>query len=829
MEVHTSTTNGAPVQSPTLATLAPTTSPSHGPPQLHQHHVPSPLGRRPMDETELRTCTGADDALQDDDQLQPPQPALACRSAPISACTSASNSSHTLLRTAVPTGAGSLHGATFHVASGTTAIGGGPFGRASFLPSTAHLIRRLRGLVMSSAVNFRDVDLMPPPPSDDDLGLMEDMDQQGEEPDADAATGSTVASVVPIDSSLPSLIGNADAGGGLAGGEEGDGGGAGGYLTATRGSGLEGAGGGGGLAGDAGGISSGWASCVGGGRAAAPARTHPAAAQGTSRIRTSGALVRKNKLVIIMVGLPGRGKTFLCNKLCCYLNWLGHATRHFNVGSYRRRQKLADELQDAQFFDHANEAGQEARHRALSAALEDLRAWLRSDAGQVAVFDATNTTESRRNLLRSNFQGQWQYLFIETICSDPAVLEQNYRNKMKYSPDYKGVDTEQAVADFLARISKYEEVYEPINNRNLHYIKLIDMVTGRGYMDINRISGYLPGKIVFFLMQICKAGMTSVRKIWLSRHGESEYNQKGLIGGNSSLSNRGELYSRALREALIARLPQEEPVSVAVWTSTLKRTIETARFLPFPKLRWKALDEIDAGICDGMTYEQIAEQYPQEFEMRKKDKLRYRYPSGESYMDVIQRVEPVIIELERERECVLVVAHQAVLRAVYAYFMNVPPEDIPRLSMPLHTLIELTPMPDGTMSVQRFPVDIDQDFLTTEIPCGSTACVGLEGVGGIRCVGGGSNDAEDWQALERFPSSAPTAAELLAASGSSSPLSSSNGIATSVHELVGSMVLPASPAPRPPPEGNVIEGTDLEPAEMTVTVAAAAGEASYNC
>lgn len=30
--------------------------------------------------------------------------------------------------------------------------------------------------------------------------------------------------------------------------------------------------------------------------------------------------MEKNKLVIVMVGLPGRGKTFLCNKLKCYLN-----------------------------------------------------------------------------------------------------------------------------------------------------------------------------------------------------------------------------------------------------------------------------------------------------------------------------------------------------------------------------------------------------------------------------------------------------------------------------------------------------------------------------
>lgn len=50
----------------------------------------------------------------------------------------------------------------------------------------------------------------------------------------------------------------------------------------------------------------------------------------------------------------------------------------------------------------------------------------------------------------------------------------------------------------------------------------------------------------------------------------------------------------------------------------------------------------------------------------------HRYPSGESYLDVVQRLEPVIIELERERESVCVVAHQAVLRAVVGYFLAVP-------------------------------------------------------------------------------------------------------------------------------------------------------------
>ena len=36
------------------------------------------------------------------------------------------------------------------------------------------------------------------------------------------------------------------------------------------------------------------------------------------------------------------------------------------------------------------------------------------------------------------------------------------------------------------------------------------------------------------------------------------------------------------------------------------------------------LDEIQAGIFDGWTYEQIEEQMPQEYAARKKDKLKYR-------------------------------------------------------------------------------------------------------------------------------------------------------------------------------------------------------------
>lgn len=35
-----------------------------------------------------------------------------------------------------------------------------------------------------------------------------------------------------------------------------------------------------------------------------------------------------------------------------------------------------------------------------------------------------------------------RFVFIENICNDPGILQQNYFNKMMYSPDYKGIPTE---------------------------------------------------------------------------------------------------------------------------------------------------------------------------------------------------------------------------------------------------------------------------------------------------------------------------------------------------------------------------------------------------
>lgn len=91
---------------------------------------------------------------------------------------------------------------------------------------------------------------------------------------------------------------------------------------------------------------------------------------------------------------------------------------------------------------------------------------------------------------------------------------------------------------------------------------------------------------------------------------------------------------------------------------------------------------------------------PEEYQLRARDKLNYRYPRGESYTDVIARLEPVIFELERTKATILIIAHQAVLRCLYGYLQNRDPREVPFIPVPLNTIIELQPRAYGCVETR---------------------------------------------------------------------------------------------------------------------------------
>lgn len=444
---------------------------------------------------------------------------------------------------------------------------------------------------------------------------------------------------------------------------------------------------------------------------------------GLTKSKTSpdGIISQKDpgsKLIIIMVGLPATGKSFITNKLSRYLNYSMYYCKVFNVGNTRRQFAKEHNMkeQDSKFFDPDDEHSKMLRNKWALDTLDQLLEYLLNGPGSVGIFDATNSTKERRRMILKKIHERNKFikvLFLESICSDKETVEKNIRMKL-LGPDYKGKDPESSLSDFKGRLSNYMKKYETIeDDENVPYIKMIDI--GKKIVSYD-IQGFLASQTVYYLLNFNLAE----RQIWITRSGESEFNVSGKIGGDSQLTKRGLKYARAL-----ARFMEEQrklfnenqmkehlkvctqdtkheftPTEFFVWTSMKKRAMATACTFNdrhFDIKQMKMLDELSAGDFDGLTYEEILLRSPEEYEERLLDKLRYRYPGigGESYMDVINRLRPVITEIERITDNLLIVTHRVVARVLLSYFLNLSKDVITNLDVPLHSVYCLEPKPYG--------------------------------------------------------------------------------------------------------------------------------------
>lgn len=164
-----------------------------------------------------------------------------------------------------------------------------------------------------------------------------------------------------------------------------------------------------------------------------------------------------------------------------------------------------------------------------------------------------------------------QTFFVESICVDPEVIAANIVQVKLGSPDYVNRDSDEATEDFMRRIECYENSYESLDedlDRDLSYIKIMDV--GQSYV-VNRVADHIQSRIVYYLMNI----HVTPRSIYLCRHGESELNLKGRIGGDPGLSPRGREFAKSLAQFI----SDQNIKDLKVWTSQMKRTIQTAEAL----------------------------------------------------------------------------------------------------------------------------------------------------------------------------------------------------------------------------------------------------------
>ena len=176
-------------------------------------------------------------------------------------------------------------------------------------------------------------------------------------------------------------------------------------------------------------------------------------------------------LVLVMVGLPARGKSFIAKKLERFLRWRGNPAKIFNVGDRRR---TVGGVQNAQFFSEANV---EQRNKIAEGVLQEMAAWLREGQdepclsneaaiGRAAIFDATNSSRDRRaNVVQmlGELMPQCKILFVESVCDDSTTIEINLLQKVRASPDFRGQDEAKALLELRARIREYEAQYETLS------------------------------------------------------------------------------------------------------------------------------------------------------------------------------------------------------------------------------------------------------------------------------------------------------------------------------------------------------------------------------
>ena len=81
-----------------------------------------------------------------------------------------------------------------------------------------------------------------------------------------------------------------------------------------------------------------------------------------------------------------------------------------------------------------------------------------------------------------------------------------------------------------------------------------------------------------------------------------------------------------------------------------------------------------------------------------------RFPGGESYRDLIDRLGPVIIDIEQQVIPTLVVSHVSVLQTLIAYFRNTPVEKCMSIEVPLHTVFKFTPLRGGGWTESQHPL-----------------------------------------------------------------------------------------------------------------------------
>ena len=353
------------------------------------------------------------------------------------------------------------------------------------------------------------------------------------------------------------------------------------------------------------------------------------------------------KVILIMVGLPARGKSTLCHRMEHFFAWRGYVTKSFRVGARRRQASengaaLAEQGQgqysSASFFDSSKAFATATREAVTQEAFDDLIDWLKGDEAQIAIFDASNVTIERRAKLQEKAtKAKMGVVFIESICTDQEVIHRESLWKVRNSADFVNLDEADALRDLQERILHYEKVYKTVREEEGAYIKIYDL---RAKAQCCNIYGRMANKVLPFLL----ATHSIPRPIFLLR----------LPGGDDAMD-----LVQAAREAICKwAAGYERKSELKILTSTEPHALEVANALA------------DAAGAKRPEHRSQLAPLPAKAFRTNATSLEARSFSkkfGESVADLVTRLEPIVLELEGATEPVVIIAQEAPCRTIRKY------------------------------------------------------------------------------------------------------------------------------------------------------------------
>lgn len=197
--------------------------------------------------------------------------------------------------------------------------------------------------------------------------------------------------------------------------------------------------------------------------------------------------------------------------------------------------------------------------------------------------------------------------------------------------------------------------------------------------------------------------MGKSKKIYLIRHGQTDYNLRGVVQGsgiNASLNETGYKQAAAFYD-MYKDIPFDK-----VYTSELIRSIQSVqKFIDdgIPHDSFAGLNEINWGIYEGKIVNNHDSQYYETItEAWHRGEVDVRIEGGDSPMMVQERQKPVVdyIEKQENEETILICMHGRAMRMFLCLLLG---ESLKNMDQYEHTnlCLYLLNYEDGTFTLEK--------------------------------------------------------------------------------------------------------------------------------